>query len=95
MGQLQVWIADTRYLTALVALLVALAAAFVAGYIMGRAGRRREAPPRPPSRRQDDVERLPEPGGDEARLMDLSGIRDAEAEPPPPLDLGPPPRRRH
>ncbi len=96
MEQLQVWLADSRYLTAAGAFLAAVIAAFVAGYVVGRAGRAREAPRAagPAPGKPDAAEPLPEMGGDEARLMDLSAIRNAESEPPPPLDLGPPPRRR-
>lgn len=106
MEQIQIWLTDPRYLTALAALLAALAAAFVAGYVLGRAGRPREArhpSPRaaraspgdrpaahPAPREIGDVAPLPEIGGDEAHLMDLSAIRAAEAEPPPPIDTEPP-----
>ena len=95
MEQIQAWLADSRHLTAAAAFLASVVAAFVAGYVAGRAGRERPTPPvaRPAPIKTDDGGPLPEIGGDEARLMDLSAIREAEAEPPPPL--GPElPRRR-
>ncbi len=96
MEQIKLWLGNPKYVTALVAFLAAVIAAFVAGYVLGRTSRPRGVPPaaRPAPPRLDDVEPLPEVGGDEARLMDLTGIRAAESDPPPPLDLGPPPRRR-
>lgn len=94
MEQLRALFADSRYLIAAGGFVAAVIAAFVAGYVLGRSGRPRQAPPRPAPRPPDEAEPLPEMGGDEARLMDLSGIREADAEPTPPLDPGPPPRRR-
>jgi hypothetical protein len=92
---LQALFADSRYLIAGGGFVAAVIAAFVAGYVLGRSGRPRGAPraARPAHRPPDDAEAPPELGGDEARLMDLRGIRDADAEPPPPR--GPEqPRRR-
>jgi hypothetical protein len=92
----QALFADSRYLMAAGGFLAAVIAAFVAGYAVGRSGRPREAAraPRPPRRAPDEAEPLPEMGGEEARLMDLSAIRNAESEPPPPLDKGPRSHRR-
>ena len=99
MEQIQAWLVDSRHLTAAAAFLASVVAAFVAGYLVGHAGRERPASPapapatRPAPAKSDDGGPLPEIGGEEARLMDLTAIREAEAEPPPPL--GPePPRRR-
>ena len=95
MEQIQVWLGNPKYVTALAAFLAAVIAAFVAGYVLGRTSRPRGMPPvaRPAPRRLDDVEPLPEIGGEEARLMDLTAIRAAESEPPrPPIPERP--RRR-
>ncbi len=96
MESVQALFSDSRYLMAAGGFLAAVLAAFAAGYAAGRAGRPRGAPraARPAHRPPDEAEALPEMGGDEARLMDLSGLRDADAEPPPPFPPGPRPRRR-
>ncbi|HEY7678178.1 MAG TPA: hypothetical protein VIG69_13980 [Candidatus Methylomirabilis sp.] len=91
MESLQALFADSRYLIAAGGFVAAVIAAFVAGYVVGRAGRPRQAPPRPAHRPPDEAEPLPEMGGNEARLMDLTAIRDADAEPPPGPER---PRRR-
>jgi len=92
----QALFADSRYLMAAAGFLAAVLAAFAAGYALGRAGRPAGAPraARTAHRPPDEAEALPEIGGDEARLMDLRGIRDADAELPRPLGPRLPPRRR-
>ncbi len=86
MEVLQTWLGDSRALLAVGGFLAAVIAAFVAGFVVGRAGRPREAARIPPPvlGGPEDAQRLPELGGDAMRRM----------EPPPPPDVGPPPRRR-
>ena len=95
MDTILAWYAEGTHLMGLVLFLVAVGGAFLAGYLVGRGSRSAEAP-RPARTAPDplaDVPPLPALGGDEAQLMDLTAIRDEEAEPPRPLDLGPSPRR--
>lgn len=96
---MQTWFADGSHLVGLAAFLAAVVLAFLAGYLAGRAGRPDETPPpahrraRPAPRDAGGMRPLPAVGSEEAILMDLTAIRDADAEPPPPI--GPePPRRR-
>jgi hypothetical protein len=86
------WYAEGTRLTGLLLFLAAVAGAFLAGYLVGR-GTRPAAPPRPVPARGGDEHPLPALGSDEAQLMDLSAIRQAEAEPLPPIDPEPPRRR--
>ena len=99
MSAIQTWIPEGANLIGLAAFLGAVTLAFLAGYLVGRGSRPREAPTsaaqrpgRPASRDGDQVRPAPSPTNEEARLMDLSAIRDEEAKSPGPLDLGPPPR---
>jgi len=100
MGAIQAWVPEGANLVGFGAFLGAVILAFLAGYLVGRGGRPREAPSpaahrpgRPPSRDGDQAAPAPTLRDEEARLMDLTALRDEEAEPPRPLDLGPPPRR--
>lgn len=90
------WYAEAGRLGGLLLFLAAVAGAFLAGYLVGRGSRPDEAPrPSRPAAHgaSGDGRPLPSLGGDEARLMDLTAIREAESEPPPPIDPELPRRR--
>ena len=94
MGAIQAWLPEGTNLAGLAAFLAAMVLSFLAGYLAGRSTR--PSPARRDAHRHSPAAAAPRDGGplcplpsldsDEARLMDLTAIREAETEPPPPIE---------